>query len=147
MAENSNPGGTMMEYGVAVGDAISASQSGRVSPEQLIQLRDQVSAVVGAQGDLVAALKELDAEIVRRGGDKVPPEPAGERFVAQINGLAVPDDLRANVCEALQRAVIAEIAKLDSGGDMVATPLSRLRSFGSGFGSKTGGIAIAARGR
>jgi len=137
----------MMEYGIAVGDAISASQKERVSPEQLSQLRDQVWAIVSAQGDLVAALKELDAEIVRRGGPKAAPKPASERFVAQVDGLSVPDALRANVCQALQKAVMAEIAKLDSGGDMVATPLSQLRSFGSGFGSQTGGIAIAARNR
>jgi hypothetical protein len=137
----------MMEYGIAVGDAISASQKGLVSTETLGALRDQVSTIVGAQGDLIAALKELDAEISRRGGKLGNPEPEGDRFVAQITGLVIPDALRADVCQALQKAVMAEIAKLDKGGDMIATPLSQLRSFGSGFGSKTGGIAIMARAR
>ena len=53
----------MMEYGIAVGDAISASQRGQASTEKLGALRDQVGAIVGAQGDLIAALKELDAEL------------------------------------------------------------------------------------
>jgi hypothetical protein len=136
-----------MEYGVAVGDAISASQRGQVSTEKLGALREQVSAIVGAQGDLIAALKELDAEIARRGGPEARPAPEGDRFVAQIKGLAVSDALRADICQALQKAVMGEIAKLDNGGDMIATPLSQLRSFGSGLGSRTGGIAIMARGR
>ena len=141
MAEESYPSGTMMEYGVAIGDAISAMQKGQTSPEQLFLLRDQVRAIVGTQGDLVAALKELDAEIDRRGGTKAAPTPASERFVAQIDGLALSDKLKAEIEQSLQKAVMKEIARLDSGGDMVASPLSRIKSF-PGVGGHTAGLWI-----
>ena len=39
----------------------------------------------------------------------------------------------------------AEIAKLDTGGDMVASPLSAIKAFGPGIGWHTPGIAIVAK--
>jgi len=143
MVEKSFSGAVIAPYGVAIGDALSGLAKGRYTVNDAVLLRDQVKAIVDAQGDLSAALKDLDAEIERRGGAK--PGPATERFLAQIDGLAAPVKLKADICQALQKAVMAEVAKLDNGGDMVATPLSQLRSFGSGFGSRTGGVAIAAR--
>jgi hypothetical protein len=143
MAEKSIASGVVMPYGVGIGDALSR----RDTPiGELLALRDHTRAIVGAQGDLVAALKELDAEIARRGpGTGAAPAPASARFVAEIGGLELPDKVKAEICQAVEKAVMAEIAKLDSGGDMVATPLSQIKSFGLGFGSHTGGKAIVAR--
>jgi hypothetical protein len=143
MAEKSFQTANIALYGVAIGDALSGLANGQRSIDDVIQLRDQVKLIVDAQGDLVAALKDLNIEIERRGA--VQAEPPSERFVAQIDGLAMPAKLRADICQALQKAVLAEVAKLDSGGDMIATPLSELRTFGSGVGSSTGGVAIVAR--
>lgn len=139
-------GGVVMVYGVAIGNALTALAKGQTSADKLVLLRDQTRAIVGAQGDLVAALKELDAEIARRGtGAKAAPAPASERFVAQIDGLALPDKVKTEIEQSLQKTVMAEIAKLDTGGDMVASPLSQIRAFGPGLGWRTPGIAIVAR--
>ncbi|HEY6832353.1 MAG TPA: DUF1843 domain-containing protein [Pseudolabrys sp.] len=145
MAEKSFAGGMIALYGVAIGNALSPLSKGQTSVDDLVALRDQAKAIVTSQGDLVAALRELEAEIARRGGVKGPPEPASERFVAQIDGLALPDAIKAEIEQSLQTAVMAEIAKIDTGGDMVASPLSTIKSFGLGLGSRTPGIAIVAR--
>lgn len=145
MAEKSFPGAMMMAYGLAIAHVLSAQRKGQTSTEELVALRDQAKATVDAQGDLVAALRELDAEIARRGGAKAAPEPAGERFVAQIDGLALPDKAKADIEQALHQAVMAEIAKIDTKGDMIASPLSQIKAFGPGLGSHTPGIAIVAR--
>jgi len=145
MAEKSYAGTVVALYGVAIGNALSALSKGQTSADELVALRDQTQAIVGAQGDLIAALKELDAEIARRGGAKAAPAPASERFVAQIDGLALPDKLKAEIEQSLQKAVMPEIAKLDTGGDMVASPLSQIKAFGPGLGWHTPGIAIVAR--
>lgn len=146
MAEKSFPGGMIALYGVAIGNALLANIKGQPTPtDDLIALRDQAKAIVGAQGDLVAALRDLEAEINRRGGVKEAPPPPSERFVAQIDGLTVPDKVKADIEQALQKAVMAEIAKLDNHGDMVASPLSQIKAFGAGLGRHTPGIAIVAR--
>jgi hypothetical protein len=145
MAEKSFAGGVIALYGVAIGNALSSLSKGQASVDQLVMLRDQAKAIVAAQGDLVAALRELEAEIARRGGTKAAPEPASERFVAQIDGLNLPDKAKADVEQALQKAVMAEIAKIDTKGDMVASPLAKIGPFGFGLGSHTAGIAIVAR--
>ena len=145
MAEKSYPGGMIALYGVAIGNALSALGKGHASVDDLLALRDQAKAIVDAQGDLVAALRELDAEIARRGGAKAAPAPASERFVAQIDGLALPYKVKAEIEQALQKAVMAEIAKLDTHGDMIASPLSQIKAFGPGLGWHTPGIAIVAR--
>lgn len=145
MAEKSYPGGMIALYGVAIGNALSNLTKGQTSVDDLVMLRDQTKAVVAAQGDLVAALAALETEITRRGGAKAAPEPASERFVAQIDGLALSDKAKADIEQMLHRAVMAEIAKLDTKGDMVASPLSQIKAFGPGFGSHTPGIAIVDR--
>lgn len=145
MAEKSVAGGMIALYGIAIGNALNNLTKGQTSIDDLIMLRDQAKAIVESQGDLIAALRELEAEIGRRGGAKVAPEPASERFVAQIDGVAIPDKLKADIEQALQKTVMAEIAKLDTGGDMIASPLSAIKAFGPGIGWRTPGIAIVAR--
>jgi hypothetical protein len=124
MAGKSFAGGMIALYGVAIGNALSPLSKGQASVDDLVALRDQAKAIVTSQGDVVAALRELEAEIARRGGVKGPPEPASERFVAQIDGLALPDAVKAEIEQSLQ---MAEIAKIDTGGDLVATPLSKAK--------------------
>jgi len=139
MAQKSVTNANIAPYGIGIGNALSKSTT---TMEELVAWRDRARAVAGAQGDLVAALKALNAEIARRGADgKVAPS-AGERFVAQVEGLAIPAATTKEIEDAIERAVLREIAKLDSGGDFVATPLSQIRSFGSGPGGRTLGRYI-----
>ena len=145
MAIPSFAGGMIALYGIAIGNALNNLAKGQTSIDDLIMLRDQAKAIVESQGDLVSALRELEAEIARRGGAKAAPEPPSERFVAQIDGVAIPDKLKADIEQALQKAVMVEIAKLDTGGDMIASPLSAIKAFGPGIGWHTPGIAIVAR--
>ena len=142
MAVKSGTGGMQLLYGVSIGDALA---KGQTSADELVMLRDQTKAIVDAQGDLVTALRELDAEIDRRGGAKAAPSPTSERFVAQIDGLTLSDKLKSDIEKELQASVMREIAKLDTRGDMVASPLSQIKAFGPGLGSRTPGIAIVAR--
>lgn len=128
-------GGTIMVYGVAIGNALAAAAKGPASVDDLVSLRDHARQIVGVQGDLVAALNALDAEIAKRGGAKAEPVPEVERFVAQIDGAPLSEELKTEIEQAIQKAVTAEIAKLDTRGDMVATPLSQIKAFGSGPGS------------
>jgi hypothetical protein len=127
-----------MVYGIGIGDALAAVAKGRASADGLVALRDQARAIVGAQGDLVAALTALDAEIAGRGAT-APAAPVVERFVAQIDGVALPAKVKDEIEKAIQQAVAVEIAKIDTGGDMVETPLSKLGKFGSGIGARTPG--------
>jgi hypothetical protein len=132
------PGGMQMVYGIGIGDALAAVAKGRASADGLVALRDQARAIVGAQGDLVAALQALDAEIARRGAT-APAAPVVERFVAEIDGVALPAKVKDEIEKAIQQVVAVEIAKIDTGGDMVETPLSKLGKFGSGIGGRTPG--------
>jgi hypothetical protein len=132
------PAGMQMVYGIGIGDALAAVAKGRGSADDLMALRDHARAIVGAQGDLVAALKALDAEIAKRGAT-APAAPAVERFVAEIDGVALPEKAKDDIEKAIQQAVAVEIAKIDSGGDMVETPLSKLGPFGVGIGARTPG--------
>lgn len=125
MAEKSWPGGVIALYGVAIGNALSARDT---STDDLVALRDEVGMIVGAQGDLVAALKTLDAEIGRRKDLKPTPTPSAERFIAQIDGLALSEDLKAELEQSIKDAVMSELASLDSRGDLVATQLSASKS-------------------
>src|SRR5437868_5796718 len=140
MADKSIPGGMMMPYGVAIGNALNRSDA---STDELVALRDQARSIVSAQGDLVAALRALDAEIGGRGAGKA--APVVERFVAQIDGAALPNAVKAEIEHAIQQAVGAEIARIDTAGDMVATPLSAIRDFGFGPGSHTPGLYLVSR--
>ena len=120
MAEKSVTSANIAPYGIAIGNALSKSVT---SMEELVALRDRARELVSIQGDLVGALKALDAEIASYGAAKAAPA-AEERFVAQIEGLALPDKLKAEIEQSLFKAVMAEIAKIDTRGDLVATPLS-----------------------
>ena len=53
--------------------------------------------------------------------------------------------MKAEIEQAIQKAVTAEIAKIDAGGDMIATPLSQIRNFGIGLGSHTPGLYLVNR--
>jgi Domain of unknown function (DUF1843) len=145
MAQESSEGGMVALYGVAIGDALSTKKKEQTPTDKLVMLRDQAKAIINTQGDLVAALRDLETEIARRGDAKAAPVPAVERLVAQIDGLALSDKVKGEIEQALQKAVMAEIAKIDKGGDMVASPLSQIKAFGSGTGGHTAGITIAAR--
>ena len=124
MAEKSVATGVAPPYGIAIGDALS---KGGAPIEELLALRDQARAIAGAQGDLVAALKALDAEIASRSAVAEAAPPAAERFVAHIEGLAIPAATKTEIEQAIQKAVMAEIAKLDTRGDLIATPLSQAK--------------------
>jgi hypothetical protein len=127
----------MAAYGIAIGNALNALRKGQASVDEVMALRDQVQAIVSAQGDLSAALKDIDAEIQRQGaGPKAPPPPPSERFVAQIDGLDLSDAVKLKIEAALHEAVMAEIAKLDTGGDLVASPLSRAKGLTSVLGGR-----------
>lgn len=127
-------------YGIGIGNALSKRST---TTEELIAWRHRAREIVGAQGDLVAALKALETEIARR-DRKVKAAPwTGEKFVVQIEGLMIPSPVIEEVEMAIEKAVLAEIAKLDAGGDVVATPLSQVRSFGSGLGTRTPGRYIS----
>lgn len=123
MAEKVFPSTNVAPYGIAIANALSKSTT---TVEELLALRDHVREIVGAQGDLAAAVDALDAEIAGRGTAKSPPL-AGERFVVQIEGLSLTDTAKAEIEQALHKAVMAEVARIDNGGDLVATPLSRAK--------------------
>ena len=124
MVEKSVASGVVPPYGVAIGDAVSKSGT---TLAQLVALRNHARDIVGAQGDLIAALKALDAEIASRGrSDEAAPR-AEARFVAQIEGLTISAVTKREIEQAIQKAVMAEIAKFDVRGDLVATSLSQAK--------------------
>jgi hypothetical protein len=145
MAEKSYPSGTMLVYGVAIGSAIAR---GNVSTEELLALRSHAKSIVDAQGDLTAALAALDQEIAKRGGpvgakiSEAASAAPGERFVVQIVGLPIPAAAKQNIENTINETVKTAIARLDTGGDLVMTPLSKIKSFGGGLGGATAGIWI-----
>lgn len=145
MAEKSYPGGVMLVYGVAIGGAIAR---GSAAIEELVALRSHAKAIVDAQGDLTSALTALDKEIASRGGPagakSAPPEPAtpGERFVVQIVGLPIPPAAKQKIEQVIGETVKTAIARIDTRGDRIATPLSQIKSFGGGLGGATAGIWI-----
>jgi len=144
MAIPSHAGGMIALYGVAIGNALHNLTHGNATIEDLVSLRDQAKTVVDSQGDLASALRAVEAEIAKR-GVKAAPEPAGERFVAQIDGVSLPEGVKQEIEAAIEKAVMAEIAKIDTKGDMVASPLSKIAAFGTGFGAHTPGRAIVSK--
>ena len=142
MAKQSFPGGVMLVYGVAIGGALAR---GTAAIEELVALRSHAKAIVDAQGDLASALTALDKEIATRGGPagekSAPPEAApGERFVVQIVGLPIPPAAKQNIEQVINETVRSALGRLDSGGDLVFTPLSKIKSFGAGLGGATAGM-------
>jgi len=138
------PAGMQMVYGIGIGDALAAVAKGRGSAADLVALRDHARAIVGAQGDLVAALKALDSEIAKR-GPAAAAAPVVERFVAQLDGVALPAKVKDEIEQAIQKAVATEIARIDTRGDMVETPLSKLGKFGNGIGARTRGRYLVSK--
>jgi hypothetical protein len=141
MAEKSIASGMMMPYGLAIGNALRKPDA---SMDELIAPRDHAQSIVSAQGDLVAALKSLD-EAIAQSKDKAAGAPVTERFVAQIEGLSLSDAIKSEIEQAIQKAVTAEIAKIDTAGEMVATPLSKIRDFGFGPGSRSPGLYLVSK--
>lgn len=142
MAEKSFPGGVMLVYGVAIGGAIAR---GNAALGELVALRSHAKAIVDAQGDLASALTALDKEIANRGGaageKSAPPQPTpGERFVVQIVGLPIPPAAKQRIEEVINETVKSTMARHDPGGDLVITPLSKIKSFGGGLGGATAGM-------
>jgi hypothetical protein len=133
-------------YGVAIGGAIAR---GSAAIEELVALRSHAQAIVDAQGDVVSALTALDKEIAGRGGPagakSAPPEidvGPSERFIVQILGLPIPPAAKQKIEQVIGETVKTAIARIDTGGDLVATPLSQIESFGAKPGQATGGIWI-----
>lgn len=138
MAEKAVIGANVAPYGLAIGNALN---KGATPIEELMSLRERARQIVDMQGDLAAAVEALDAEIAKRGAAKSAPL-VGERFVVQIEGLSLPDTAKAEIEQALHKAVMAEIARIDNGGDLVATPLSRAKLVPSIFGPSFPGGSI-----
>jgi hypothetical protein len=142
MAQQSFPGGTMLVYGVAIGGAIAR---GNAALGELLALRSHAKAIVDAQGDLAGALTALDKEIANRGGaageKSAPPQPSpGERFVVHIAGLAIPPDAKQRIEAVVNETVKTALARHDTGGDLVITPLSQIKAFGGRLGGATAGM-------
>jgi hypothetical protein len=147
MPEKGFPGGVMLVYGVAIGGAVAR---GNATLEELVALRSHAKAIVDAQGDLASALTVLDKEIVSRGGStgakSAPPQPTpGERFVVQILGLPIPPDAKQRIEEVINETVTNALARHDTGGDLVITPLSQIKSFGGRLGGGTAGMIASPR--
>jgi Domain of unknown function (DUF1843) len=139
MAKKSAPSGVMLVYGDAIGNAIARGNAGT---EELIALRTHAKAILESQGDLASALTALDKEIGKRGDPAAPPAAAtpSERFVVQIVGLAIPPAVKLKLEQVINETVKATFAKSDSGGSLVATPLSQIKSFGGSLGGATAGM-------
>ena len=139
------PTGAIQVYGVVIGDLIHSASS---SVEELVDLRSQVFATVQSQGDLVKALQALDAEIARRGDATATREaatvPAGQSFLVNMPGWILPPDVMSRIEERIKSVVLEELAKTDHRGDLKATPLSQIETWGAQriFGSQTAGLVI-----
>ncbi|PWB65097.1 MAG: hypothetical protein C3F17_05050 [Bradyrhizobiaceae bacterium] len=133
-------------YGVVISELLGRES---VSVRELETLREQVRDAVGAQGDLVAALNSLDAAIAQRGGGaetSVAPGPRPPHRYWHI-GTAVPVDAQTadRIAERLKAVVMDEIARIDTGGDLVATPLAAKEFWGfqPGLGGSVAGFFIS----
>ena len=60
----------------------------------------------------------------------------------QILGLPIPPAAKQKIEQVIGETVKTAIARIDTGGDLVATPLSQIKSFGAKPGHATGGIWI-----
>jgi Domain of unknown function (DUF1843) len=138
MAKQGSPGGVMLVYGDAIGNAIA---TGNATTEELIALRSHAKAIVDAQGNLVSALDSLDKEIAKRGAAAPPAAAASsERFVVQIEGLSISKAAKQRIEQVINETVMAAIGRHDSSGELVATPLSKIKSFGGSIGGATAGM-------
>lgn len=140
-------GGVIALYGVWVAQALRTKG---VSVEELKVLRDQVHAVVSTQGDLGAALAELDREIEKRGGDKQGGDKGrgggtAQRFVVHVAGVPLDEGQTGRIEKRLGEVMLEELGRIDNRGDFVATPLSQVETWGAGLGGRTPGIYIQMR--
>ncbi len=127
MAEQAFAGGMQMLYGVLIRDAL---QQKGADTQELAALSDQARAALLSQADLQRAVEELDREIARRSGAKGGGE--AERFVIEAIGLGLSAEVRRRLESRLKDVVLEELAGVDTGGDLVATPLSDLKAFPGG---------------
>jgi hypothetical protein len=107
--------------GVSAPTASPSATPTKAARRDEYRARDQARDIVGAQGDLVAALKALDAEIVSRGAGAKAAPPAEERFVVQIEGLTIPAGTKKEIERSIQAVVMAD-RRFDARGDYVMTP-------------------------
>lgn len=142
-------GGMMMLYGVMISDALRAK--GVTLPE-LVILRDQVQAVVSAQGNLLEGLGALEAEIARRsvgtgtkGEPPAAPAVTSPRFVLHLLDLDLPASAVERIEQRIGELALEEIAKLDTKGDYALTPLSGMKAWGGGWGGHTAGMVAEKR--
>lgn len=143
--ETGKPTGMMLLYGVAIGQALFR---GAAKDDDLLSLREQAQEMLRSQGDLAAALEALDDEIARRGVKSAKGLAAAvpdSRFLVHI-GFPLPPEQRAQIETAINQAVMLELAAHDAKGDLVATPISQIKAFGSSWpGGATAGMWIEPR--
>jgi uncharacterized protein DUF1843 len=116
MAYEASPGGMILLYGTAIGDALARGQA---SLEELLALRTSAQTLIEGQGDLKAAVESLDKEIARRGGA------AGAQPFASEARTASPEAMPAET-RAASRVTLEDLL------GTVATAVQRATTPGSG---------------
>lgn len=134
-------GGAVQPYGVVIRNAI---KSAGTSVAELSLLREQVRTLVASQGHLAGALAELDREIAKRGSTPGPKLSAPKSFVV-VSEVPLPEDAAQRIEKRLEATMLEELARVDARGDLVATPLSEIDSWGGGLGDRIRGRWIAPR--
>ncbi|NWG26264.1 MAG: hypothetical protein HXY30_17925 [Pseudorhodoplanes sp.] len=141
----------MLLYGVFVADALKAKG---VPASELRILRDQVRAIVEAQGDLVQALAALDREIEARGeepgtkagskGGAALPASYTQRFMIQLSGVDLTDEEVKRIEKRFGEVAQEEFARIDRRPELAATPISDMKIWG-GMGGATAGMIFSMR--
>lgn len=139
MPEKGSPSSIMILYGVAIGDALARKNR---NVDELIELRNQANVLLGNYGDLASAVKELDAEIEKSGGASKSVESSSNRFAIVVDGLPLSKSILATIEDKIRELVLSEVAKTDFKGDLIATPLSEIKTFG-GMGGATMGLIVS----
>jgi len=144
---NNDSNGTVALYGVAIGYAL---EKGDVATSELLELRKRARALISDQGNLVDALIALEGEISKRedtpasviagSGEDI----QSEKFVIYLPTIGLQPDVREHIQVQLQNVVLNELAKIDTGGSLKATPLSEIKFWGDGYGGggTTAGMII-----
>lgn len=133
MAEEAVKGGMQMLYGVLIRDALQRKDG---DLGDLVDLSRQARLMLLLQPDLARAVEELEAEIARRSGRKG--VPGSEKFVVETVGLTLTPEVRERIQQRFREAALEELARLDTGGDLTATPLSEVKGFPGGHGGTVG---------
>lgn len=143
MAEGPKPTGMVLMYGAAIGYAL---MKGDVPTKELIELKQQAEGLVSDHGNLHEALAALEDEISRRKdappAAKSGPAPSAEKFVIDLPEIGLSADQRNAMQARLRDAVLSELAKIDTGGDLTATALSELKYWSQGDGGTTAGMIV-----